>query len=166
MSPDGPACDLLQAVGTVIDGVHSGDDGQQYLRRADIARRLLAANVLLAGLQGQSHCGMALVVFRKTDNSARNLSLVGVASGEIGRVRSTVAHRHPESLGVPHHDVGAELARCLDQQQTQEVGCHHDQQRVGFVGFGGEVFIVEDVPSVAGYWTRAPKTGVEKSNVR
>ena len=48
-----PACDRGQTIGTVIDRIHRRGDGQQNLRRADVARRLLAANVLLARLQGQ-----------------------------------------------------------------------------------------------------------------
>ena len=42
-----------QAVGAVVDGVHARHDGEQHLGGADVARRLLAADVLLAGLQGE-----------------------------------------------------------------------------------------------------------------
>ncbi len=42
---------VAQAVRTVIDGVHPGHDRQQHLRRADVAGRLLAPDVLLAGLE-------------------------------------------------------------------------------------------------------------------
>ncbi len=45
--------DRPQAVRAVVDGVHRGHDGEQHLRGADVARRLLAPDVLLAGLQGQ-----------------------------------------------------------------------------------------------------------------
>ena len=52
--------DLGHAMGTlgafpdalrpIKDGEHRGDDGQQHLRGADVARRLFAADMLLAGL--------------------------------------------------------------------------------------------------------------------
>ena len=48
-----PAGDAGQPVGAVIAGVHRGDHRQQNLRGADVAGGLVAANVLLAGLQGQ-----------------------------------------------------------------------------------------------------------------
>ena len=44
--------DASEARRAVIDGIHRCDDRQQRLRGADVARGLLAADVLLAGLQG------------------------------------------------------------------------------------------------------------------
>ena len=41
---------LADALGAVVDGEHRGDDGEQHLRGADIAGRLFAADMLLAGL--------------------------------------------------------------------------------------------------------------------
>ena len=43
--------DPPQALGAVVDGVHRGDHGEQRLGGADVAGGLLAADVLLAGLQ-------------------------------------------------------------------------------------------------------------------
>ena len=43
----------LQALGTVIDRIHRSNHGQQDLRRANVRCRLLAPDVLLAGLQRQ-----------------------------------------------------------------------------------------------------------------
>src|SRR5947208_1439733 len=45
--------DLFQPLGAVIAGVHRGDVGEQRLRRADVAGRLFAADVLFARLQGE-----------------------------------------------------------------------------------------------------------------
>ena len=42
-----------QALGTVIDRIHRSNHGQQDLRRANVRCRLLAPDVLLAGLQRQ-----------------------------------------------------------------------------------------------------------------
>jgi hypothetical protein len=38
----------------VVDGVHRGDDGEQHLGGADVGGGLLAADVLLAGLQREA----------------------------------------------------------------------------------------------------------------
>ena len=46
--------DRAQPVGAVVDGVHAGDHREQHLRGADVAGRLLAADVLLAGLQREA----------------------------------------------------------------------------------------------------------------
>ena len=43
--------DQLEPLAAVVDGVHRGHHGQQHLRRADVRRGLLAADVLLARLQ-------------------------------------------------------------------------------------------------------------------
>ena len=45
--------DALQPFGPVVDGVHARHHGRQHLRRADVRGGLLAADVLLAGLQGE-----------------------------------------------------------------------------------------------------------------
>ena len=54
--------DAAQPVRAVIDGVHRGHDRQQHLRGADIARRFFAADMLLAGRQGQHPAAPALGV--------------------------------------------------------------------------------------------------------
>ncbi len=43
--------DGFEPLGSVVDGVHRRDNGEEDLGRADVARRLLAADVLLARLQ-------------------------------------------------------------------------------------------------------------------
>ena len=48
-----PARDLGKPFGSVIDGIHRGDHREQHLCGADIRRRLLAPDVLFAGLQGE-----------------------------------------------------------------------------------------------------------------
>ena len=57
------SADLPQPIGAVIHGVHRGDVGQQRLRGANVARGLVAADVLLARLQRQPQGGAAVGVF-------------------------------------------------------------------------------------------------------
>jgi Pyruvate/2-oxoacid:ferredoxin oxidoreductase gamma subunit len=52
--PVGPARDLGEPVRTVVDGIHAGHDGEEHLRGADIRGRLLAPDVLFAGLEGEA----------------------------------------------------------------------------------------------------------------
>ena len=51
------AGDAPQAVGAVPDGVEAGHDGEQHLGGADVAGGFFAADMLLAGLQGQAQRG-------------------------------------------------------------------------------------------------------------
>ena len=46
--------DRAQALGTVVDGIHRGHDGEQNLGGADVAGGLISADVLLAGLEREA----------------------------------------------------------------------------------------------------------------
>ena len=61
--------------------------------------RLLAADVLLAGLQRHAQRRLAAAVDRDADDPARHGALVRVLGGEEGGVRPAIAHRHAEALG-------------------------------------------------------------------
>ena len=75
------ARDLRQPFGAVIDRVHRGDHGEQHLRGADVGGRLLAADVLLAGLQRQ-----AIGRLRRANRPTGR---------RCGRAASASAHRAP-----------------------------------------------------------------------
>ena len=122
--------DRAQPVGAVVDGIHGGHDGQQHLGGADVAGGLLAADVLLAGLQREAIGRAALGVVGDADHAAGHVALERVARGEEGGVRSAVAQRHAEALRDADGDVGAELARRREQRRGQQVG-RHDDQRAG-----------------------------------
>ena len=123
--------DVLQARRAVVDRVEAGDIGQQRLGGADVGVGLLAADVLLAGLQGHTQGGVATGVFRHADDAARHGALVLVAAGEEGGVRAAVAHRYAEALGAAEHDVGTQLTRRGQQQQAEQVGRHARQGLLG-----------------------------------
>ncbi len=114
--------DALEALRAVIDGIEAGDIGQQHLGGADVGVGLLAADVLLAGLQRHAQRGVAAGVLGHADDAARHAALELVAAGEIGRVRATVAHRHAEALGRAEHHVGAQFARRGQQQKAEQIG--------------------------------------------
>ena len=90
--------DVPEALGPVVHGVHRGDDGEQHLGGADVRRRLLAADVLLAGLQGEAVGGATGGVDGHADEAAGHRPAQAVAGGEEAGVRAAVAERHAEAL--------------------------------------------------------------------
>ena len=119
--------DRAQPVGTVVDGVAGGDDGEQDLRRADVAGRLLPADVLLAGLQRQPQRRVAVGVAGQADEPARKLPGERLAHRQVARVRPAEAQRHPEALGGADDGVRPQLAGRGQQRQRQQVRGHGDQ---------------------------------------
>ena len=67
--------DLPQPVRAVVHGVHRRHHGQQHLRGADVAGRLLAADVLLARLQREPVGGVPGRILRDADEPAGQLAL-------------------------------------------------------------------------------------------
>ncbi len=120
----------------MVDRVHRRHHGQQDLRRADVRRGLLAADVLFARLQRQPIGLVALRVDRHTDQTARHRALEFIFHGHVARVRATEAERHAKALRVAHGHVGAPFARRGDQRQRQQIGSGHDATTGGVHGFG------------------------------
>ena len=131
------ARDRGEPVRPVVHGVERGDVGQERLRGADVRRRLLAPDVLLARLDRHPVGGVALRVDRDADETAGHLANVGVARGEEGRVRAAVAERHAEALRAADDDVGAHLARRRHQRARQEIG-GDDRERLRLVDAGDD----------------------------
>src|SRR5882724_6342994 len=105
-----------QSTRAVIDGIHRRDDSEENLRRADIARRLFAADVLLARLQGQTIGGPSIGIVRNAYKTAWHVTFISIARGEIGGMRSAESERHAETLRVADGDIGSEFARWFDQR--------------------------------------------------
>ena len=122
-----PRGDLAQPAGAVIDRIETGDNGQQRLGGADIAGRLVAADMLFAGLQGHAQGRVAAPVHRDADDAPGQRPGMLAAGREKGRVRPAIAKRHAEALGVADHNIGPGLAGRGDQRQAQEVGRDRDQ---------------------------------------
>ena len=135
--------DRGQALGAVVDGVGAGHDGQQHLGGADVAGRLLAADVLLAGLQRQPVGDVAVGVDRDADQAAGQLAGQALAHRQVAGVRAAVAHRDAEALGGAAGDVGAPLPRRLEQRQGQQVG-GDDDGGAGLVRGRGQRPVVAD----------------------
>jgi hypothetical protein len=113
--------DAGQAVGAVPDRVEGRHVRQQRLRGADVAGRLVAADVLLARLQRHAQRRPAGGVLRHADDAARHRAHERFARGHEGRVRAAGAQRHAEALRAADRHVGAHRARRAQQQQRQRV---------------------------------------------
>ncbi len=114
--------DPAQAVGSVVDGVHRRDDGQQHLGGADVGRRLVAADVLLAGLEGEAVGRASLRVDRDTDEAAGQVALEPGRDRHEAGVRTAVEEGYAEALGRADDDVGTEGAGRLEQGEREDVG--------------------------------------------
>ncbi len=135
--------DSTQALGTVVDRIHAGDNGQQSLRGADVGGRLLAADVLFAGLQRQAEGGGAGVVLGNSDDTAGKRTLQALADGHVGGVRATEEQRNTHALGGADGDVGTLLARSGDQGQREQV-CRNGNHRAAFLRRGDDGGVVVD----------------------
>src|SRR5438132_1175523 len=89
---------LAQTVGTKGRQVNCGPQGEQALIRADIARRLLAANVLLARLEGQHPAALAGTVDGLAYEPTGNLPDEFLPARHDPQIRPAVAHRRAEVL--------------------------------------------------------------------
>ena len=111
----------------VVHRVKPGNVCQQRLRRADVRRRLLAADVLLARLQRHAVRAVALRIHRHADDAPRRLAHVALERREKCRVRSAISERHAEALRVSVDDIRAELAGRRQESEAQQIRSDRDQ---------------------------------------
>ena len=137
----GPLRNAREPLRPVIDRVHAGDDAEQHLRRADVAGRLLAPDVLLAGLEREPQRLPPAAVHRNADDPPRHGAAVLLVGGEIGGVRPAVTQRHAEALRAADRDVGAELAGRRQQHQAEQVRRNRDHRAL-------RVRLLDDPPIV------------------
>ena len=131
------AGDFFEALGSVVNGIHRGHDGKEDLGGADVGRGLVAADVLLAGAEGEAHGGVAVGVFGDADEAAGHLAFESVFGGEERGVGSAEAHGNAETLGGADGDIGAEFAGRAEEGEREEVG-GDDGERADGVGGGEE----------------------------
>ena len=110
--------------------VGGGGQRAERLVGADVARRLLAADVLLARLQGEHVPLAALRVAGGSHQAAGHLPHRRHARRHEADVRPAEGDRDAERLALGGHDVGAVRARRLEQGQRGRLD-HRDQLRAG-----------------------------------
>src|SRR5271168_2137494 len=93
-----PLGDLLQSLRPVVNCVHRSHDREQDLRGADVARRLVAADVLLARLQRKPQTGPPLRIVRDADQPSGHVALEIILHSEERGVGPTITERYAETL--------------------------------------------------------------------
>ena len=127
--------DRHQTFGAVMNGVEGRHHRQQNLGRADVAGGLVAADVLLTGLQCQTQGWIPCRIPGLTHKTAGDLALVGVLGGKEGGMGPPETHRHTETLGAANSNVSAEGRHRSDQGLSQRIdGDRH--QGPSIVGTG------------------------------
>ena len=125
-----PASDLRQPFGTVIDRIHRGDHRQQHLRGADVGSRLLAADMLLAGLQRQPVGG--LPARRSTGRRCGRASSASVCRAPPYRPRAV--HHSPsarQSAAPSRLRYRRRVRRARPQRQRQRIGSDDGKRALG-----------------------------------
>src|SRR6266496_6311564 len=97
--------DCTQPTGTMIDSVHRGDESGKDRRRADVARCLVATDMLLARLQREAIGNPTLRIVRNAHQPAGHVTFVSIAGGEVCRVRSAKPERSAEALRATDRDI-------------------------------------------------------------
>ena len=141
--------DAIEPFGPVVHRVETGDHREQHLRGADVARRLLATDVLLASLEREPHRGASGRVDRHAHESTGQRALVLVADGEEAGVGAAEHGWHTEPLRGADDDVDADLTRGTQDDQREQIGCDGDE-RAGTATPFDEIGIVANPTAAAG----------------
>ena len=115
----------------------------QRLRGADVVGRLLAADVLLAGLQREHEAAAAVDVGGLAGDPARHPAQVLLGGGEEAERGAAEVEPVAERLALADGDVDAALARRAQDAERDRVD-RGDAERARLVGGGGERLEVLD----------------------
>src|SRR5204862_3965153 len=135
--------------------IHRRSQRKQALVRADIAGCLLAADVLLARLQGQHPAALAGAVHGLAYNPARNLAHEWLAAGHHAEVRPAELHRRAEHLPFADSDIRAVLTGALEQADADAIEADDKQNaffladfrdRIDFSEAAEEIRVLHDDP--------------------
>ena len=124
--------------------VHGRPQGEESLVGADVARRLVPADVLLAGLQRQHPAAFAVAIGRLPDQPAGDLANVFAPAGHQAEVRAAITQRRAEALPLRDGDVGVVLPGPLENPRADRIETG-DIQGPGAAGDGDEFLHVLQV---------------------
>jgi hypothetical protein len=122
------AAELGQPVGPQPAHVHGGGDRHQRLVRADVGVRLLAADVLLPGLQREDVARPAVHVQGLPHDPPGHLPHVVEARGDQPEVGSAEVQVVAERLSFTDRDVGSQLAGGRQDPERERI---EDLDRAG-----------------------------------
>ena len=129
---------LAQTLRTEPREVDEPSERQERLVRRDVRRRLLAADVLLARLQGEDIAALARGVQRLADDPSGHPPDEVRPAREEAVVRAAVRREVPGGLALAERDRAAVPAGCLEHAERQRVDVG-DRERLGVVRRGGEL---------------------------
>ena len=152
---DFDALDLGEAIGE-RDGIGMVDPGETLQSRlaeqahmdrerqraqagigADVARRLLAADMLLPRRQREHEAAPALRVDRLAGETPRHLPRIFQVGGEEADIGAAEIQRIADRLALADDDVGAHFARRAQSAERDSLGEDGDQQRA--LGLSGRL---------------------------
>ena len=116
----------------MVNCIHRRNDGEKNLRRANVAGRFVAPNMLLPCLQRQAIGRSAFSIVRDAHEPPGHVTFVLVARGEVCRVGSAKAKRHTKTLRVPNRNICAEFPRWLQYCKRKNIR-GNDDERAGIV---------------------------------
>ena len=156
--------DGFESFGSVVNGIHRSHDGKKHLRGADVASGFVAADVLLAGLQGKAQGGIAGGIFREPDQTSGQAAFVVVLGREKRSMRTAITERHAETLRATDHDVRTEFAGRLDQGESEKIG-RNDECSTDGMDTRGKVTVVIDFSVRRGVLHQRAEAGLVERSV-
>ena len=133
-----------QALRPMVDRIHACHDGQEDLRRTNVARRLLTPDVLFAGLQGESVGKLPRNILGHANDASRHLPFKCFSGRKKRSMGATKSKRDTKSLAGTHGDIGPEFSRCAQEGQGQQIGGDH-HKNPGRVGLRHECTVIPDI---------------------
>ena len=115
---------LAQAMLTQQAHIHGGSQRHQSLVRANVGGGFFAADVLLAGGEGQNITLASLLIHRFTHQPAGQFADKFLAGGKNAQVRAAKGKRDAQGLAFANHDIRAEFTRRFEQPQGERIHCH------------------------------------------
>ena len=121
----GMAVDALsngaQPFRAVVNGIHRGHDGEKNLCRANVAGGLVAADMLLPGLECQAQRRVAGGILGNANEAAGKAALVLITRSKEGGVWPAEAGSNPTALAGSYNDIRSAFARWLEKGNRQKI---------------------------------------------
>ena len=136
-----PAGEVLESFRDVVNRIHRRHHGEQDLGGANVGSGLVAADVLLAGLQREPEARLAAGIHGHPDQATGHFAFQLVLAGHEPGMRTAEPERHAKPLGRTDADVRAKLTRSFQHRERQQIR-RRDGNRPGRLGLGekrGEV---------------------------